>query len=116
MGHGSGATSGQSLWRAAAMFVLGAEWRPVARLGLRLDTAIGWQLLSGNLQIAGQRLTGTEPHGFRYELAGGILVDLAGPFGLFARGGLAVDGVYPASAPSSLQPNGFLNLGVQFSL
>ncbi|HEY1586037.1 MAG TPA: hypothetical protein VGH63_10145, partial [Polyangia bacterium] len=81
-----------------------------------LDTAIGWQLLSGNLQIAGQRLTGTEPHGFRYELAGGVNVNLAGALGLFARGGLALDGVYPAGVPSSLRPNGFLNIGLQFSL
>ena len=65
---------------------------------------------------AGVRLTGTEPRGLRYELAGGINVNVAGPFGLFARGGLALDGVYPQGSPSSLQPNGFLNLGVQFSL
>ena len=29
---------------------------------------------------------------------------------------LALDGVYPQVSPSSLRPNGFLNLGVQFSL
>ncbi|HEY2745503.1 MAG TPA: EF-hand domain-containing protein [Polyangia bacterium] len=115
MGHGAGA-SGQSLWRTAAMIELGAEWRPIARLGLRIDSAIGWQLLSGNLQIGGQRLTGTEPRGLRFELAGGVNVNLAGPLGLFARGGLALDGVYPDSAPSSLRPNGFLNVGLQFSL
>ncbi len=116
MGRGTSASSGQSLWRTAAMVVIGAEWRPVARLGLRLDTAIGWQLLSGNLQLAGVRLTGTEPRGLRYELAGGINVNVAGPFGLFARGGLALDGVYPQGAASSLRPNGFLNIGLQFSL
>jgi hypothetical protein len=108
--------SGQSLWRAAALFTLGAEWRPVPRLGLRLDTAIGWQLLSGNVRLGGQQLTGTEPRGLRYELAGGINVNIAGSFGLFARGGLALDGVYPQGSPSALTPNGFLNLGVQFSL
>jgi len=114
-GYGA-SVSGQSLWRAAAMIVIGAEWRPIARLGLRLDTAAGWQLLSGNLQLGGQQLSGTEPRGFRYELAGGVNVNLAGPFGLFARGGLALDGVYPKGVPASLKPNGFLNLGVQFSL
>jgi hypothetical protein len=108
--------SGQSLWRAAALFTLGAEWRPLPRLGLRLDTAIGWQLLSGNVRLGGQQLTGTEPRGLRYELAGGINVNIAGSFGLFARGGLALDGVYPQGSPSALTPNGFLNLGVQFSL
>ncbi|HEY1585734.1 MAG TPA: hypothetical protein VGH63_08595 [Polyangia bacterium] len=109
-------TSGNSLWRAAALLVVGAEWRPVPRLGLRLDTAIGWQLLSGNVQLGGQKLVGSEPRGFRYELAGGINVNIAGSFGLFARGGLALDGVYPQGSPSALTPNGFLNLGVQFSL
>jgi hypothetical protein len=113
---GYGASPAGSLWRAAAMVVLGAEWRPVARLGLRLDTAIGWQLLSGTLKIAGVQLTGTEPRGFRYELAGGLNVNVVGSFGLFARGGLALDGVYPKGSPSSLTPNGFLNVGVQFSL
>ncbi|HXU74821.1 MAG TPA: hypothetical protein VN947_36240 [Polyangia bacterium] len=113
---GYGASPAGSLWRAAAMVVLGAEWRPIARLGLRLDTAVGWQLLSGTLKIAGVQLTGTEPRGFRYELAGGLNVNVAGSFGLFARGGLALDGVYPKGSPSSLTPNGFLNIGVQFSL
>ena len=113
--HGSGA-GGQALTRAAALLTFGAEWRPVERLGLRLDAAIGWQLLSGTLQLGGQKLSGSEPRGFRGELAGGINVDVAGSFGLFARGGLALDGVYPQSLQSSLQPNGFLNLGVQFSL
>ena len=114
-GYGAGA-AGQSLTRAAALFTLGAEWRPVARLGLRLDSAIGWQLLSGNVQLGGQQLTGTEPRGLRYELAGGININVDGSFGLFARGGLALDGVYPRGSPSSLSANGFLNLGVQFSL
>lgn len=114
-GYGA-SSSQQSLWRAAAMLVVGAEWRPLARLGLRLDSAIGWQLLSGNVRLGGQQLVGTEPRGLRYELAGGLNVDVAGSFGLFARGGLALDGVYPRGSPSALTPNGFLNLGVQFSL
>lgn len=112
--YGAGPTD--SLWRAAALVVVGAEWRPVARLGLRLDSGVGWQLLSGNVQLGGQKLTGSEPRGLRYELAGGVNVNLAGSFGLFARGGLALDGVWPRGAPSALTTNGFLNLGVQFSL
>lgn len=112
--YGAGATD--SLWRAAALLVVGAEWRPVARLGLRVDTGVGWQLLSGNVVLGGQKLTGSEPRGLRYELAGGVNVNLVGSFGLFARGGLALDGVYPRGAPSALSANGFLNLGVQFSL
>jgi hypothetical protein len=113
-GSGNGAQG--PLWRAAAMIVVGAEWRPRDWLGLRLDSAIGWQLYSGTIELGGQKLTGTESRGLRYELAGGLNVSLGATFGLFARGGLALDGVYPQGAPSALAPNGFLNLGVQFSL
>jgi len=113
-GNGAGALG--PLWRTAVMGTLGAEWRPVHWLGLRLDTAAGWQLYSGTVQLGGQKLTGTESRGLRYELAGGVNVNLGGTFGLFARGGLALDGVYPQGAPSALTPNGFLNIGVQLSL
>ena len=115
VGYGSG-MPGEALTRAALLFTVGAEWRPVPRLGLRLDSAIGWQLLSGTVTLGGQKLTGTEPRGLRYELAGGLNVNLAGSFGLFARGGLALDGLYPQAVAPSLQPNGFLNLGLQFQL
>jgi hypothetical protein len=114
-GYGTG-SAGESLSRAALMLTVGAEWRPVERLGLRLDTAIGWQLLTGSILLGGQQLTGTEPRGFRYELAGGLNVNVASSFGLFVRGGLAVDGVFPQGIPSSVRPGGFLNLGMQFSL
>jgi hypothetical protein len=114
-GYGSGAGGG-SLWRAAVMGTLGVEWRVIERLGLRLDTALGWQLLSGTVQLAGQTLTGTEPRGLRYELAGGVNVNVAGSFGFFARGGLSLDGVFPQGVASSVRPGGFLNLGLQFQL
>jgi hypothetical protein len=113
--YGAGAGP-QSLTRAAVMATLGAEWRPIRRLGLRLDTGFGWQLLSGTLRLGGQQLTGTEPRGFRFELAGGVNVSLTGSFGLFARGGLALDAVYPAAVGPALTPNGFLNVGLQFQL
>jgi len=113
-GNGSGSLG--PLWRAAVMGTVGAEWRPLRWLGLRLDTAAGWQLYNGTVMLGGQRLTGTESRGLRYELAGGINANLGDTFGLFARGGLALDGVYPQGAQSALSPNGFLNIGVQFSL
>ena len=113
-GNGAGALG--PLWRTAVMASLGAEWRPVRALGLRLDTAAGWQLFSGTVQLGGQRLTGTESRGLRYELAGGINVNVAASFGLFARGGLALDGVYPKGSPSALTPNGFFSVGAQLSL
>lgn len=114
-GYGSGG-NGQSLDRAAVMGTLGAEWRPIARLGLRLDTAVGWQLLSGSVVLGGQQLTGTEPRGLRYELAAGVNVNVAGNFGLFARGGLALDAVWPQMVAPSLAANGFFNVGVQLQL
>ncbi|HEX8950897.1 MAG TPA: hypothetical protein VF945_03580, partial [Polyangia bacterium] len=114
LGNGSGALG--PLWRTAVLGSIGAEWRPARWLGLRLDTAAGWQLYSGTVQLGGQRLTGTESRGLRYELAGGVNVSFGETFGLFVRGGLALDGVYPQGAPSALTPNGFLNLGVQLSL
>jgi len=113
-GNGSGSLG--PLWRAAVMGTVGAEWRPLRWLGLRLDTAAGWQLYNGTVMLGGQRLTGTESRGFRYELAGGINANIGDTFGLFARGGLALDGVYPQGVQSALSPNGFLNLGVQLSL
>jgi hypothetical protein len=119
LGHGSGPITSdgqQALFRVAVLFTLGAEWRPVERLGLRLDAAVGWQLLSGTAVIGGQTLTGAEPRGLRFEAGGGADVRIAGPFGIYARGGLALDGLYSDAAPSSLQPSGFFNGGVQFSL
>jgi hypothetical protein len=113
---GSGTGTFGQLWRASVMGTLGAEWRPIHWLGLRLDTALGWQLYNGTVMLGGQRLAGTEPRGLRYELAGGINVSFGATFGLFARGGLALDGVYPQGVASALSPNGFLNIGVQFSL
>jgi hypothetical protein len=101
--------------RTAVLAVFGAEWWPLLRLGLRLDSAVGWQLYNGTVALGGQRLTGTEPRGLRYELAGGLIVRLGESVGLFARGGLALDGVYPQGAPSALVTSGFLNAGAQLS-
>lgn len=114
-GYGAGA-GGESLWRAAVMGTVGVEWRVIERIGLRADTALGWQLYSGTVQLNGQKLTGTEPRGLRYELALGVNVSIAGSFGLFARGGLSLDGVFPQGVASSLRPGGFFNLGMQFQL
>ncbi len=113
---GSGTGAQGSLWRAAAMAVVGAEWRPLRWLGLRLDSALGWQLFSGTVVLGGQKLTGTESRGLRYELGAGVNANIGETFGLFVRGGLGLDGVYPQGAPSALVPSGFLNAGVQFSL
>jgi hypothetical protein len=106
----------QQLTRVALMFTLGAEWRPFERLGLRIDAAAGWQLLWGTAVISSTTLSGTEPRGLRVEFGGGANVRLAGPFGIYVRGGLALDGVYSQAAPSTLSPSGFFNAGVQFSL
>jgi hypothetical protein len=115
VGYGSGA-SGESLTRVAALAVVGAEWRPIERLGLRLENSIGWQLLSGTVQLKGQAFSGSEARGLRYELAGGASFDLMPAFGLFARGGLGVDGLWPAAAPSGLKTGGFISAGVHLQL
>jgi hypothetical protein len=112
-GFGSG---GDALSRAAALFVIGAEWRPLERLGLRIDSGVGWQLLTGKIVIGGQRFSGSEPRGLRYELAAGIAVDITRAVGLFARGGLALDGLWPSAAPSSLKVGGFSSIGVELQL
>jgi hypothetical protein len=114
-GYGVG-SGGDALTRAAAMLVIGAEWRPLERVRLRLDSNVGWQLLTGTLNIGGQKFSGSEPRGLRFELAAGVAVDLARGVGLFARGGLALDGVWPTAAPSSLKLGGFLSVGVQLQL
>jgi hypothetical protein len=118
LGHGQGALTpvAQSLWRVAFLVVVGAEWRPVERLGLRIDGAVGWQLLSGTTVVNGQTLMGTEPRGLRVEVAGGANLRLAGPFGIYARGGLALDGTYPVAIPGGVVAGGFFNAGVQFAL
>jgi hypothetical protein len=108
--------------RAALLVVLGAEWHPIDRLALRLDSSAGWQLLSGTITSVSGGFSGAEGRGLRYELAGGLSVDVTNSFGLFARGGLAIDGVWPAhpanmpSAPSSLRTGGFASVGLHFAL
>jgi hypothetical protein len=116
VGYGTG-TAGQSLTRAALALYLAASYLPKSWISFRLDTAVGWQLLSGTVQLGMERLTGTEPRGLRFELAGGLGFNLASNLWLLVRGGLAVDGVYPLGGlPSSTTPGGFLNAGVQFQL
>lgn len=112
---GAGTPALGTLLRTAVLVVFGAEVWPIVRLGLRLDTGIGWQLYNGTVELGGQKLTGTESRGLRYELAGGIILRVADSFGLFARGGLALDGVYPQGVPSALVMSGFFNAGGQFA-
>jgi hypothetical protein len=115
VGYGSGAGA-QSLTRVAAMVDIGAMVLPKPWMVLRLDAAVGWQLLSGTVQIGTQPLSGTESRGLRFEAAGGIGFNLVSNFWLMIRGGLAVDGVYPDALPSATTLNGFLNTGLQFRL
>jgi hypothetical protein len=78
---------------------------------------VGWQLLSGTIQLDRDRLTGTESRGMRFEAAGGLGFNVVNNLWILVRGGLAVDGVYPANnLPSSTVVGGFLNAGMQFQL
>ena len=115
-GTGQLGASGESLTRAAGLFYLAASYFPKPFMVLRLDTAIGWELLSGTIQLGQDRLAGTEPRGMRFEAAGGLGFNIASNLWLLVRGGVAVDGVYPHDLPSSTNGGGFVNAGLQFQL
>jgi hypothetical protein len=109
-------TKNQELTRFALMGQLGFEVPVLRWLALRLDTAIGWQLMSGTIQLGPSRVNGTEGKGLRLEAAGGLGFNVASNFWVFARGGLAVDGIYPDVSPSSTQATGFLAVQLQLRL
>jgi hypothetical protein len=122
IGYGSGEQD-QSMTRFAGIFYWGAQYLPKPWMALRLDAGIGWQLLSGKYildhDMAGKPVyaTGVEPRSLRFEAAGGLGFNVASNLWLLIRGGLAVDGVYPAhDLPSNTSAGGFLNAGVQFQL
>ncbi len=119
-GHGAlgdpDPTRDQSLTRFALLADVGFEVDPLKWLALRLDVALGWQLLDGKVLLGPSRVVGTEPRGLRLEVAGGLGFNLVSSLWLFARGGLAVDGVYPDVAASSTRPTGFGALALQIRL
>lgn len=106
----------QALTRFALMATAGVEYAPIAWLALRLDAAIGWQLLDGQVLLGTVRVAGTEPRGMRLEAAGGLGFRIVSPLWLVARGGLALDGIWPGNAPSALTPGGFFNISAQIRL
>ena len=57
--------------------------------------ALGWQLLSGTVQLDGQQLTGTEPRGLRYEAAGGVNVQCRRQLRPLRPRRPRIDGVFP---------------------
>jgi hypothetical protein len=105
----SGFTS--SLTRAALGGHIGAEWMPREFVALRLELGLYWQLLSGRVRIASVAVDGTELRGLRFEAAGGVAFRLARRLWLQARGGMALDSVFPASAPNSTGITGFFAIG-----
>jgi hypothetical protein len=119
---GYGAQSGydpsqnQSLTRFALLGTAGLEYAPIRWLALRIDAALGWQLLSGTVQLGATRVNGTEGKGLRLEAGGGLGFNVATSFWLFARGGLAVDGVYPQVASSGTSAHGFASVQLQIRL
>jgi hypothetical protein len=106
----------QSLVRVALLGGIGLSYRPISRIGLRLDAAAGWQLLSGAILLDHLRVDGSEPRGFRSEFAGTVSVEVSRGLEIFARGGIALDGVYPRPTPSSFLINGFGSVGALFHL
>jgi hypothetical protein len=113
---GYGSELDQALTRFALLATVGLEYAPIRWMALRLDTAVGWQLLAGTVQLGTKRVDGSEGRGLRYELAGGLGFNVISRFWVFARGGLAVDGVFPNEASSSTNLSGFFNLHVQLRL
>jgi hypothetical protein len=113
---GYGSDQAQSLTRFAVMATAGVEYAPIDWLALRADAAIGWQLLSGDVVLGGTHLSGTEGKGLRLEVAGGLGFRIVTRLWVFARGGLAVDGVYPDTASASTLANGFANVQLQLRL
>jgi hypothetical protein len=112
--HGESASERVS--RAAIMADVGFEYDPISRVALRVDAALGWQVLWGDLFIGGVAAHGGESKGLRLELAPSVGVNVWSRFWVFARGGFALDGVYSDAAPASTTPNGFFNLGLQVRL
>jgi hypothetical protein len=62
------------------------------------------------------RVSGAEPKGLRLEAAGGIGFNPVWRFWLFARGGLAVDGIYSDAAPASTSATGFMSISAQLRM
>ncbi len=119
VGYGAdgAAANEQHLTRVAIMGTVGAEVQPLGWLGLRADFALGWQMVSGSMMLGNTHVDGAEGRGLRLELTGSVAFRVAAPLWLAVRGGLAVDGVYSASAaPASTTPNGLLALGFQLRL
>jgi hypothetical protein len=86
----------ESITRAAVLASVAGEWRPVPSIGLRLDLGAGWQYASGTIDSRSSAtminlIAGSDPAGFRGEVAAGIVYDISPSFGLAARGGLAID-------------------------
>ena len=113
---GADPSQAQSLTRFALLGTVGFEYAPIRWLALRIDAALGWQLLSGTLQLGSTRVNGAEGRGLRVEAAGGLGFNVTSSFWLFARGGLAIDGVYPQVASSGSTANGFTSLQLQLRL
>jgi hypothetical protein len=120
LGYGSGGPGAaglrQTLSRVALLFGVGFEHRLLSRLSLRADAAVGWQLLSGTVDLGGSSTTGTEPRGLRLEVGAGLVIDLARSLSLVLRGGLAIDGAYAGEDGSSTRPAAFMTLGLRFAL
>jgi hypothetical protein len=93
---GGGSSGAESVTRVALLGALAGEWRPVPALGLRLDVAAGWQYAGGTVDAHTTPgkvvlVNGSDPKGGRFEVAAGLVFDIAPSFGLMARGGLAID-------------------------
>jgi hypothetical protein len=111
-----GETTTQQATRVAILANIGFEWDPLRWLALRLDAAIGWQMIAGTLSIAGASVQGSDGKGLRIEAGPGIGFNVYKMLWLHGRGGVAIDGLYPDNAPGLTQVTGFFNLALQVRL
>jgi hypothetical protein len=74
---------------------------PLAAVVGRVEAAAGPQFVRGRVTLGGIPLQGIETRGFHGELSGALDAPLAATIDLRARGGLAIDGLYPAHHAST---------------
>lgn len=115
LGYGAnhGGVRAQDLKRFALLATIGFELHPLDRLGVLIDAAFGWQLLSGAVELDDKRLEGTEPRSMRAELATGLSWRFSEHIALSLRGGAAIEGLY-ADLAYRTEAHPFGELGIIF--
>ena len=110
-GRGARIGSEQDVTRLAVLSTVGFSYGLAERISARFDLGLGWQLLSGTVEVGGARLNGREGRGLRFEAGLGLTVDLLYNLAMVARGGLALDGVFPVESAAATQLSAIFTTG-----